>query len=321
MGEGFRPMPITEPYERTFDETIPTAHTAERTGCPDCNGHVVTSDGETACVDCGLVLDDQRLDHGPVWGQYEDGEDDERERTGAPLTPARHDRGLSTVIGRHRDANGNRLDGAKRRQLSRLRREHERGRWQSTVDRNLAHGLGEVRRIVSALELSVSVRDRACMLFRRAQDADLLRGRSIETVAAASVYAACRCNRLPRPIEEIETYARCGTSGLTNAYKTLNRDLGLSAPPPHPPTYIPYFATALGVDTSIRHRALALARQAEKAGLTNGVQPTGFAAACLYEAAREHGRWLTQAAVAEIADSSTRTIQNHRDTLREADIR
>lgn len=100
-------MPITEPYNRTFDETIPTAHTAEQTGCPDCDGHVVTSDGETACADCGLILNDQRLDHRPEWGQYEDGESDERERTGAPLTPARHDRGLSTVIGRYHDANGN----------------------------------------------------------------------------------------------------------------------------------------------------------------------------------------------------------------------
>jgi transcription initiation factor TFIIB len=312
-------MPITEPYERTVDETIPTAHTAEQAGCPDCDGHVVTRGGETACVDCGLVIDDQRLDHGPEWHRY-DGEDD-RARTGAPLTPARHDRGLATAIGRSRDANGNRLDGAKRRQLSRLRREHERGRWRSTADRTLAYGLGEVRRIVSALGLSTVVRDRACTLFRNAQDADLLRGRSIEAVAAASVYAACRCNRLLRTIAEIEAYARCEVADLSNAYRTLNTDLGLPTPPPQPTTHVPRLAADLDVDNSIRHRALRLAQQAEKAGLTNGVQPSGFAAACLYQAARERGCWLTQAAVAEVADTSVQTIRNHRDTLREADVR
>jgi len=78
---------------------------------------------------------------------------------GAPLTAARHDRGLSTEIGRGKDANGNRLSGRKRQQVSRMRREQSRGRFQSKAERNLAHGLGEVRRIASTLELSESVRD------------------------------------------------------------------------------------------------------------------------------------------------------------------
>jgi len=68
-----------------------------------------------------------------------------------------------------------------------MRREQSRGRFQSKAERNLAHGLGEVRRIVSALELSEAIRDQACQLFRSAQNEDLLRGRSIEAIAAASV--------------------------------------------------------------------------------------------------------------------------------------
>jgi len=65
-----------------------------------------------------------------------------------------------------------------------MRREHSRGRFQTKAERNLAHGLGEVRRIVSTLELSASIRDQACQLFRSAQNEDLLRGRSIEAIAA-----------------------------------------------------------------------------------------------------------------------------------------
>jgi transcription initiation factor TFIIB len=73
-----------------------------------------------------------------------------------------------------------------------MRREQTRGRWQSKAERNLAHGLGEVRRLASALELSESIRDQACQLFRSAQSEDLLRGRSIEAIAAASVYRRSR---------------------------------------------------------------------------------------------------------------------------------
>ena len=75
-----------------------------------------------------------------------------------------------------------------------MRREQTRGRWRSKAERNLAHGLGEVRRLASALELSDSVRDQACQLFRSAQKEDLCRGRSIEAIAVASIYGACRCN-------------------------------------------------------------------------------------------------------------------------------
>ncbi len=129
-------------------------------------GH--TNAVETVCEDCGLVIDEQRIDHGPEWRAY----DDECERTGAPLTAARHDRGLSTEIGRGTDAKGNHISGQKRQRLARMRREQSRGRWQSKAERNLAHGLGEVRRLTSALELSDSVRDQACQLFRSAQDED-----------------------------------------------------------------------------------------------------------------------------------------------------
>lgn len=47
----------------------------------------------------------------------------------------------------------------------------------------------EIRRITSNLDLGTNLRDQACQLFRSAQRADLIRGRSIESMAAACVYA------------------------------------------------------------------------------------------------------------------------------------
>ena len=40
-----------------------------------------------------------------------------------------------------------------------MRREQIRGRWKSKAEQNLAHGLGEMRRLASALNLSESLRD------------------------------------------------------------------------------------------------------------------------------------------------------------------
>ncbi|MFT4923140.1 MAG: transcription initiation factor TFIIB [Haloarculaceae archaeon] len=94
-------MATRDIYESRFDEDVRTESSANQ--CPECAGRVTTNAVETVCEDCGLVIDEQRIDNGPEWRAYDE---DERERTGAPLTPACHDRGLSTEIGHATDAKG-----------------------------------------------------------------------------------------------------------------------------------------------------------------------------------------------------------------------
>ncbi len=303
-------MATRDIYESGFDEDVQTESSANQ--CPECDGRVTTNAVETVCEDCGLVIDEQRIDHGSEWRASDD---EERERTGAPLTAARHDRGLSTEIGRGTDAKGNEISGQKRRRLARMRREQTRGRWRSKAERNLAHGLGEVRRLASALDLSDSVRDQACQLFRSAQDEDLLRGRSIDSMAAASVYGTIRCNGLTWTVDDIEEYARCEFSSLRNAYKVLNRELNLPTPPMRPAAFVGRFASALDLPDRVRRQAEQFAETAERDGVVTGVQPTGFAAACLYTAAQETGCYVTQTELAEVAGTSPVTIRTHHNTL------
>jgi transcription initiation factor TFIIB len=106
-------MPARDIYERTFDED---GHDHRgSSGCPECGGTVHTNSVETTCDDCGLVLSEHPIDHGPEWRSFDDDRDDP-ERTGPPLTPTRHDRGLSTEIGFDQtDVKGTALSGRKRR--------------------------------------------------------------------------------------------------------------------------------------------------------------------------------------------------------------
>ena len=305
-------MATRDIYETTFDEDVQTDSSANQ--CPECDGRVTTNAVETVCEECELVIDEQRIDHGPEWRAFDK---DERERTGTPLTATRHDRDLSTEIGRGADANGNELSGQKRRRLGRMRREQSQGRSQSKAERNLAHGLSEVRRIVSRLELSETIRDQACQLFRSTQNENLLRGRSIEAMAAASVYGACRCNGRPQTLDGVTDAARVEHSRITNAYTTLNTELGLPAQPVTPSAFVPRLASELDVSDQIRQRARRLAEASESTGATTGVRPSGFAAACLYKAGREQGWLLTQSDVADVADVSVVTVRTHRDALDE----
>ena len=307
-------MATRDIYETGFDEDVRTESSANQ--CPECDGRVTTNAVETVCEDCGLVIDEQRIDHGPEWRAYDD---EERERTGAPLTAARHDRGLSTEIGRGTDAKGNELSGEKRRRLARMRREQTRGRWRSKAERNLAHGLGEVRRLASTLELSDSVRDQACQLFRTAQNEDVLRGRSIETIASGSVYAVCRLNEYPRTFEEIAGVSKLDDGKVRLGYTVLNRELELPVPPAGPKQYLPQIASETDVSNRTESRARALLEDATGEAVTNGCNPAGAAAGALYVAGQETEEYLTQAEIADAADVSKVTLrERYRDIERAA---
>ncbi|QLH80587.1 transcription initiation factor IIB [Halosimplex pelagicum] len=273
------------------------------TACPECEGSLRSDDSETVCASCGLVVAEDEIDHGPEWRSFED-DDTNRERTGAPLTRSRHDRGLSTEIGR-----STRLKGRKRRRMARLRRQHNRTKVGSKAERNQVYGFTEIRRLVGSLGLSDHIRDRACVLFESAQDEDLLRGRSLEGFAAATVYATCRTTEVSRTIDEVVADARASKAELSAAYDALNRELGLPTGPIDPAEYLARFASELDLPQELEGRARELVERARELGHVDGRNPAGVAAGCLYTAADERTYPLTQAEAADAADVTPVTLR------------
>ncbi|ESP88212.1 transcription initiation factor TFB [Candidatus Halobonum tyrrellensis G22] len=269
-----------------------------------------TDGTETVCSDCGLVVSADRVDRGPEWRSFADDDTDPR-RTGAPLTRSRHDRGLSTEIGYTR------VKGRKRRQWARMRRQHTRARISSKRERNQVYGFTEIRRLTSVHSLSEQVRDQACSLFDSAQEEDLLRGRSIEGFAAAAVYAACRIAGISRTRAELLAEAKADENELDAAYDAMNRDLGLPVGPIDPVEYLPRFVSDLDLSAAVERDARAHLETARDRGLTNGRNPGGVAAACVYAAARDNGEECTQADAADAADVTPVTLRNSYTDLRE----
>ncbi len=272
--------------------------------CPECTGRLRTGETETVCEECGLVVDEHAIDPGPEWRSFADDETNP-ERTGAPLTRSRHDRGLSTEIGR-----STRLKGRKRRRIARLRRQHKRTQIRSKAERNRVYAFMEIKHVVGDLDLPETVEERACVLFESAQDEGLLQGRSLEGFAAATVYATCRTASISRTVEEIVDAATATRSELDAAYDALNRELGLPTGPIHPREYLPRFASRLDLPPGVERRARAFAERAREEGIDTGRNPGGVAAACLYTAAQEEGVQLTQREAAAVADVTPVTLRS-----------
>jgi transcription initiation factor TFIIB len=312
----------TRTRERATEEETERSDEREGLDCPECGGQLINDSehGETVCQDCGLVVEEDSIDRGPEWRAFDSAEKDKKSRVGAPTTNMMHDKGLSTNIDwRDKDAYGNSLGSRQRQKMQRLRKWNERFRTRDSKERNLKQALGEIDRMASALGLPENVRETASVIYRRALDENLLPGRSIEGVATSAVYAAARQAGVPRSLDEIADVSRVEKSEIARTYRYVVRELGLEVKPADPESYVPRFASALGLSDEAENRARSLLRNAKEQGVHSGKSPVGLAAAAVYAAALLTNEKTTQAAVSEVADISEVTIRNRYHELLEAE--
>jgi len=309
---------------RERDEEI-TEHETEHEvteACPECGGDVVTDaeHGETVCEDCGLVVEEDEIDHGPEWRAFDSAEKDRKSRVGAPTTNMMHDKGLSTNIGwQNKDAYGRSLSSEQRQKMQRLRTWNERFRTRDSKERNLKQALGEIDRMASALGLPQNVRETASVIYRRALKDDLLPGRSIEGVATSALYAAARMAGNPRSLDEMSRVSRVEKMELTRTYRYIVRELSLEVQPADPENYLPRFVSDLGLSEETQRQARDLVEGARQAGMLSGKSPVGIAAAAVYAAALLTNEKVTQSQVSDVADISEVTIRNRYKELLEAE--
>jgi transcription initiation factor TFIIB len=222
-----------------------------------------------------------------------------------------HDKGLSTMVGwGNRDSYGKSIPTRARAQVYRLRKWQGRIRAGSASERNLAAAFSELDRVASNMGLPRNVREAAAMVYRRAVEKNLIRGRSIEGVIAAAVYAACRQCGAPRTLDEIADSSRIDRKEIGRTYRFIARELTLKLMPTSPQDYTARFCSELGLNEDANSKALEIITQAEEKELTSGRGPTGVAAAAIYIASILCGERKTQKDVADIAGVTEVTIRN-----------
>jgi len=289
--------------------------------CPECGSTHISRDysrAELVCNDCGFVIDEDLIDHGPEWRAFDSEQREKRARTGAPMTYTIHDKGLSTMIGwTNRDAYGKSVPTRNRAQLFRLRKWQRRIRISNATERNLAFALSNLDRMSSGMGLPRTVRETAAMIYRKAALNNLIRGRSMEGVSAAALYAACRQCHVPRTLDEVGHMANMSRKDIGRNYRYIVRELGLKLMPTSPQDYIPRFCSELKLSSDVQAKTLEILKEAANKELTSGRGPTGIAAASLYMASVLCGERRTQREIAEIAGVTEVTIRNRYKELSE----
>lgn len=276
--------------------------------CPNCSSTSIIFDdshGEYVCIKCGLVLDERAIDHGREWRSFNDKSNGSRARTGVPLTNAIHDRGICTTFNPSEFRSGTLR--VKARRLIRVQKKIRVGR----KDRVMEIGLEYLNKYASKLDLPGYVREEASRLLRRAISDTSMRKRSIASMAAASIYLACKQYNLPMTLRSISKALGMAEKDLWNAEKKLiELARALPSVQQDPVLYIPKLIKDLNLDQKTYSIAMDIVKASRGVDLSVGRGPIGLAAAIVYMASILSDERRTQQEVASLCNVSDVTIRN-----------
>jgi transcription initiation factor TFIIB len=263
--------------------------------CPNCNVNYdnkndnrnIINDpesGEIICGICGLVLSIEKSQEiRPEWRNFNTEQSNNRIRTGMPTSLARHDMGLSTIIGRtDRDYTGNTIDTSIKSTIDRLRILDYRTQLHSSTDRSLKKAFSELDFLRDKLALPDSVVEKTAYIYRKAQQRGMIRGRTVSAMLAAATYIACREIGVGKTLKDIAEGSNVKPKTLSQCYRTLLTELDIKTPMLDPMRCVAKVASRMQLNEMTSRQAMGIMHNAMKSEASTGKNPMGLAAAVLY---------------------------------------
>jgi transcription initiation factor TFIIB len=284
------------------------------------NNHIITDSesGEVICSSCGTVISDRNQEISrPEWRFYSAEQENDRSRTGIPITLAKADMGLATLIGKDdRDASGHLLDGAMRNRMQRLRRWDLRTRNHTASDKNLLQAFSKLDVLKDKLALSDAVVEKIAYIYRKVQHRGLIRGRTISGLIAAAIYAGCREMETPWTLKDIAAASNVKRKDIARNYRMLLFELNLKIPNADPIKCIVKVANRANLTENTKREAIAIMKDVAKKEISAGKDPMGLAATVLYLSCLRTGEETTQTQIAQASGVTEVTVRNRLKELK-----
>jgi transcription initiation factor TFIIB len=275
--------------------------------------------GEVICISCGAVISDKIAETRPEWSVYGTNELNSRSRVGMPISLAIHDLGLSTVIGKNnKDFSGKTIvDTSTRVVIERLRTWDYRTQTRSSKGQSRKYAFRQLNSLKEKLALPSPVLEKAAYIYRKAQQNDIIRGRTRTGAMGACVYIACREAIIPRAFDEVAEVSNIRRKEMWKAYRAIVSELDLKVPLIDPVRCLVKLANKMGVSEKVKRYGINYMKQVIDSNFSAGRDPMGLAATVLYISCQNFGNVdKSQKYFAETAGISDVTVRNRRQELR-----
>jgi transcription initiation factor TFIIB len=176
--------------------------------------------------------------------------------------------------------------------------------------------MSELERLSGKVSVSPSLREKAALIYRKALDKGLVRGRSINSVTSAALYAACRETGTPRTLRDIAEASLVDKKDVARCYRLLLQELHFTMPIADSLTYVSKIAEKNGISGRTQGAAIAILAEARRKRFAAGKDPMGMAAAALYIACLQHNEKITQKDIADASGVTEVTVRNRYKALK-----
>jgi transcription initiation factor TFIIB len=291
-----------------------------QTSCPECKSSLIddVQSGELICSTCGIVVAEQMADYGPETRSTNLEDKMRLARATGQTTYSQHDLGITTEISiSTKDFSGKTISSQVANQMYNLRKWQQRVRVSSPRERRLSNVLSRIGQTCENTSLSKNVLETASMIYRNLDGKVEVKGKSVTSISAATVYMACKQCNVVRSLEEIcrgvcqPKDVKAKTKLAARYYRTLVMELGTdTAPVLTMDKYISKIANLTKTDVRVERLALEIAQKTKNNNLADGKAPNGIAAAYLYVASILLGQSVLQRDVSSVAGVTEVTIRN-----------
>lgn len=291
-----------------------------QTSCPECKSSLIDDiqSGELICSTCGIVVAEQMADYGPETRSTNLEDKMRLARATGQTTYSQHDLGITTEISiSTKDFSGKTISSQVANQMYNLRKWQQRVRVSSPRERRLSNVLSRIGQTCENVSLSKNVLETASMIYRNLDGKVEVKGKSVTSISAATVYMACKQCNVVRSLEEIckgvcqPKDVKAKTKLAARYYRTLVMELGTNtAPVLTMDKYISKIANLTKTDVRVERLALEIAQKTKNNNLADGKAPNGIAAAYLYVASILLGQSVLQRDVSSVAGVTEVTIRN-----------
>jgi transcription initiation factor TFIIB len=176
-----------------------------------------------------------------------------------------------------------------------------------------------LNKLKDKLNLTYAILENAAQIYKKAQLDGIVRGRTISSSVAASLYMACRQAFVSRTLEEIAQAANVKRKLVAREYRAIVFRLELKIPRIDYYHCIEKIGARLSVPERILRHAMRVMEKIVNEGLASGKDPMGMAGSVLYICMCMHRMEIKQRDIAAASESKV-TIRNTAKTLKNLHI-
>lgn len=269
--------------------------------------------GETVCIKCGLVLEEEKI-VSQEENTYTEEQRERNERTGSPVKFSKVKSGFGSYMGSSSNISSNVRSGYKRGKYFRMNKWNNRV--ESHRERKLNNGRDEFRLIFADLNIPNNLKDEAMVLYIKSLDGDLINGRDRRLMCIAISYIVCRRAGIPRTLKLCAEEMEVEKQRLGQYYKYISRELDLDVPRLKPIDILDFYLSDMGL-SRYACECREICKELEGNPAVTSRAPRSVVAGIIYYALNDKLEAVTQKSVSNSAGTTEVTIRKTYNRIKE----